>query len=398
MIREIAPNVFAVGVADPDRRHFHGHEMSTAQGTTYNSYLIRDTKEIVLVDTVWPAFTDEFVANIRQVVDPARITTIVCNHAEPDHGGSLAAIKQLAPNAQILCSKRGTESITGWHHADWPLKIVETGQTLDTGTMKLTFIMALMCHWPDSMMVHVGGADGPNILLSNDAFGQHYTAAVFDDQVADGQLWFEAKKYFVNIITPYCRNVTQRLDELDKAGLPPAMIAPAHGVIWRQGVAAVLAAYRRWSAQQTQQRVVVCYDTMYESTRRLADAICDGVADEGLPLTRHHLGVSDQSDVVTDMFGARGYLIGSPVWHMTVLPSVASLLDTLKALAFKGRMAGAFGSFGWQKVNVPVIEERAKVAGIEVPLPGVICQWKPREADLAAARDFGRQFGQKVKQ
>jgi len=411
MIREIAKNVFAVGVADPDRRHFHGHEMTTAQGTTYNSYLIRDTKETVLVDTVWAPLREEFLANLRQVVDPAKITTIVINHAEPDHGGLLAAVKHLAPNARILCSKRGTDSISGWHHADWPLQVVETGQTLDTGSMKLTFIMALMCHWPDSMMVHVGGAqcsnpgapgragtNGPDVLLSNDAFGQHYTSAAFDDEARDGRLWFEAEKYFVNIITPYCRNVAQRLDELQKLALPIKMIAPSHGAIWRRGVAEVVAAYRRWSAQETQQRAVVCYDTMYDSTRRMADAICDGLADEGLPLARHHLAVSDRSDVLTDLFGARGFLIGSPVWHMSLLPTVATLLEDLKALAFKSRLVGAFGSYGWQKANVQLIEARAKAAGFDVPLPGVVCQWKPRAADLEACRAFGRQFAQRVKQ
>ena len=394
MKRQIAEKVFAVGVADPARRTFHGHEMSTAQGTTYNAYLIVDEKETVLVDTVYAPFTEQLLKNIREVIDPARITVIVANHAEPDHSGALAAVKAVAPSARILCSKRGTDSLTGWHHAAWPLETVDTGDTLDTGTMKLTFIMAMMCHWPDSMMVHVGG---PNVLLSNDAFGQHYTAAMFDDQAADGRLWFETEKYFVNIITPYCRNVTQRLDEIAALALPIKMIAPAHGTLWRKGVADILAAYRRYAEQRTEKRVVVCFDTMYDSTRRLAESMAAGLCDEGVPHTVHHLPTSDRSDVLTDMFGARGFLIGSPTWHMNVLPTVATLLEDLKTLRFKDRLVGAFGSYGWQKINVDIIQKRAKEAGFEVPLDGVPCQWKPRQAELDKAREFGRAFARRVK-
>jgi flavorubredoxin len=254
-----------------------------------------------------------------------------------------------------------------------------------------------MCHWPDSMMVHVGSAGGPGVLLSNDAFGQHYTSAFFDDEAADGRLWFEAEKYFANIISPYCRNVLQRLDELEKLALPIGLIAPSHGTVWREGAAEVLAAYRRWAEQRTEPRAAVCYDTMYESTRQMADAACAGLADQGIAYTLHHLPSSDRSDVLTDLFGARGFLIGSSTWHMNVLPTVATLLEDLRTLRFKDRLVGAFGSYGWQKANVAIIERRAAEAGLDVPVPGVACRWKPRGADLESCRAFGREFAGHVK-
>lgn len=396
MITRIANNVYSVGVSNWDTRTFHGHEMSTARGTTYNAYLIIDEKEIVLIDTVATDFFDEFVANLRTVVDPARITAVISQHAEPDHGGSLGLIKQLAPGARIFCSKRGTDSIPGHHHpAEWPLNVVDTGDTLDCGAMKITFFMAAMCHWPDSMMSHLGG---PDILFSNDAFGQHFaTPALFDDQSEAEKLWFEAEKYFCNIIMPYGRNVLNRLDELEKLALPVKMIAPSHGAIWRKQIGEILQAYRRWAAQQTDERVVIAYDTMYESTRHLADAITEGLRDENLPYSRHHAAVTDRSDLLTDMFGARGLLFGSPTWQMTVLPSIATLLEDLKTLRFKNRLVGAFGSYGWQKSCVQNIEQRARDAGLEVPVEGVAAQWRPCEQDLELARQFGRRFAQAVK-
>jgi len=394
MIRQIAPNLYSVGVVAGDLRTFHGHEMSTPRGTSFNSYLIIDEKETVLVDTVGEEYVSELLDHIRAIVDPVKITAIVSNHSEPDHGGGLAAIKAQAPNAAIICSHRGAESIPGHHHQDWPLRVVKTGDTLDTGRMKLTFFMASMCHWPDSMMTHVGG---PDVLLSNDAFGQHYgLPALYDDEDRSGQLWFEAEKYYANIIAPFGRNVLARLDEFAALGLKVNLIAPSHGLIWRRGIAEILAAYRKWASYETAKRVVIAYDTMYESTRRLADAIADGLAAEAVPFNRYHLAVSDRSDVLADIFGSRGLLLGSPTWQGACLPTVASLLDSIKALKFKNISVGAFGSYGWQKASVQMIEQRAADAGLAVPLPGLACSWRPRPADLEAARLFGRDFARAV--
>lgn len=394
MVQKIADRLYAVGVTDPERRTFHGHEMSTAQGTTYNAYLIVDEAETVLVDTVYPPMTDQLLANIREVVDPSQISVIVTNHAEPDHGGALAAVKRLAPDARIIASKRGAETIPGWHHADWPVETVATGDKLETGTMTLTFIMAMMCHWPDSMMVHVGG---PNVLLSNDAFGQHFTHARFDDQADPDDLWFETAKYYVNIIGPYGRNVSARLKELGEIGLPIDMIAPSHGAVWRSKAPEVLAAYRGYASQATERRCVVCFDTMYDSTRRMAEVMAETLEAEGVPVHLYHMPTSDRSDVLTDMYGARAFLIGSSTWHMNVLPTIGTLLEDLRTLRFKNRIVGAFGSYGWQKLNVETIETRASEAGLDVPLDGVLVQWKPADEDLERCRAFAREFAEKVK-
>jgi flavorubredoxin len=277
--------------------------------------------------------------------------------------------------------------------------VVATGDTLETGTLRLTFIQAMMCHWPDSMMTHVGSADGgagPAVLLSNDAFGQHFTRAAFDDAADAAELWFEAEKYFVNIISPYCRNVQQRLKELGDLGLPVRMIAPSHGVIWRRDVAKVIDAYGRWAAQRTEPRCVICFDTMYDSTRRMAEAVAEGLAAAGVAQRTFHLPTSDRSDVLPHLYGARGILVGSSVWHMNVLPSVATLLEDLKTLRFQKRLVGAFGSYGWQKLGAGIIEARAREAGYEVPLDGVMAHWKPRHEDLQACREFGEAFGERV--
>jgi anaerobic nitric oxide reductase flavorubredoxin len=144
MITELKPNVFWVGKVDWGIRKFHGHELSTHHGSTYNAYLILD-EHVTLVDTVWNPFQDDLLQSIREVVDPARIEYVVANHAEPDHSGSLPALMRHCPKATVVVSKRGLESIPGHYHASWNFMPVATGHRLGLGRTELTFIEARCC-------------------------------------------------------------------------------------------------------------------------------------------------------------------------------------------------------------------------------------------------------------
>ncbi|MFH1086442.1 MAG: MBL fold metallo-hydrolase, partial [Chloroflexota bacterium] len=173
MVTELMPGVYWVGAVDWGIRTFHGHEYSTHRGTTYNAYLIVDD-QIALVDTVWGPFTEELLANIRQVVDPARINYMVANHAEMDHSGGLPAVMRAAPGAQVLVSPRGAASVEGHYHEPWRFQAVRTGESVSLGQTSMVFIEAPMLHWPDSMFTYL---QGRALLMPNDAFGQHYATA-----------------------------------------------------------------------------------------------------------------------------------------------------------------------------------------------------------------------------
>ena len=150
MVIELKEGVYWVGVVDWALRKFHGHELSTHRGSSYNSYLIVDEK-VVLVDTVWAPFQDQLVENIREVVDPAKIDFIVANHAEVDHSGSLPAVMKQVSNSTVIVSLRGRESVEGHFHQPWNFKVVKTGEKINIGQYELVFIEAPMLHWPDSM-------------------------------------------------------------------------------------------------------------------------------------------------------------------------------------------------------------------------------------------------------
>jgi anaerobic nitric oxide reductase flavorubredoxin len=390
---KIAENVYWVGIVDWAIRHFHGHELSTHRGTSYNSYLILDEKK-VLVDTVWDPFQDEWLDVLRQVVDPATIDIVVANHAEPDHSGGLPAILRHCPSATVIVSKRGAESIPGHYHQKWNFKTVGTGDRVNIGSSDLVFVEAPMLHWPDSMFTYLTGR---NILMPNDAFGQHLASEFrFNDQVDQEELREEALKYFVNILTPFSAQVTKKIEEVLALGLPVDMIAPSHGILWRKDPLQIVRKYQQWAAQAPEKRAVILYDTMWQATRRMAEAIGDGLLAEGVAYKILHMAVTDRNDALVEVFRSKAVLVGSPTVNNGLLPSLMPILEEIKGLKFKNKIGAAFGSYGWSGEGVRLIEQHLAACKIPPVAPGVLAKWQPTADDLEKCKALGRAVAQAV--
>ncbi|MDM7279128.1 MBL fold metallo-hydrolase, partial [Klebsiella pneumoniae] len=130
-------NILWVGQRDWEVRDFHGTEYKTLRGSSYNSYLIREEKN-VLIDTVDHKFSREFVQNLRREIDLADLDYIVINHAEEDHAGALTELMMQIPDTPIYCTANAIDSINGHHHhPEWNFHVVKTGDTLDGTVAKL---------------------------------------------------------------------------------------------------------------------------------------------------------------------------------------------------------------------------------------------------------------------
>ncbi|MBM3316933.1 MAG: MBL fold metallo-hydrolase [Candidatus Eisenbacteria bacterium] len=395
MVVEIAPRVYWVGVVDWDIRRFHGHELSTHRGTSYNAYLILDEK-IALVDTVAAPFAGRLLESIRELVDPARIDYVIANHAELDHAGALPEVMREAPQASLIVSRRGAESIPGHHHRPWPIRAVRTGERLSLGQDELLFVEAPMLHWPDSMFTYLAGR---RLLMPNDAFGQHYAAGrLFNDEVDGQELLQEARKYYANILTPFSAQVLKKIDELLALELPVSMIAPSHGVLWREDPLQIVRQYQAWARQEPQKRAVIVQDTMWGATTRLAEAIGDGLTAEGVPYKIFHAAVTDRNDVLAEVLGAGALVVGSPTINQGMLGTITVLLEDLAHLKFHVPIGGAFGSYGWGGESVKAIAERLAACGLRLPADPLRVQWQPRAEDLAAAASLGRAVGAAVRE
>lgn len=388
---KINDNVTWVGKIDWELRKFHGDELSTHKGSSYNSYLIQDEKT-VLIDTVWHPYDKEFVGNLKKEVDLNEIDYIIALHGEIDHSGSLVELMKEIPEVPIYCTSNGVKSIKGQYHQEWNFIEVKTGDILDIGKNKLKFIEAKMLHWPDTMFAYM---EGDNILFSSDAFGQHYASELmYNDLVDQHELYYEAMKYYTNIITPFSSFVEKKIEELVKMNIPIDMICPSHGIIWRDNPLQIVNTYMDWAKGYKEDQITIFYDTMWNGTRHMAEAIAEGIkeADDKVDLKLYNVSKTDKNDVATEIFKSKAVIAGSPTVNKGILSSMSGMLDLIKGLQFKGKKAAAFGTYGWSGEAVKELNELLKKAGFELVDEGIREKWNPDEVALARCREFGKNF------
>jgi len=396
MAFKIKDNITWVGKTDWELRKFHGEELSTHRGSSYNSYLVREEKT-VLIDTVWGPFDREFVQQLKQIIDLKKIDFVVANHGETDHSGSLPELMREIPGTPIYCTANAVKSLKGQYHQDWNFKVVKTGDKLNIGKKDLIFVEAPMLHWPDSMFCYL---TGDNVLFSNDAFGQHFCSELmYNDLVDQCELFQEAIKYYANILTPFSMLVDKKIKEVLALNLPVDMICPSHGIMWRKDPLQIVNKYVQWANSYQENQITIIYDSMWTGTRRMAEAIAEGVksADSGTVVKLFQCARSDKADIITEIFKAKAIIVGSPTVNRGILSAVGGILEEVKGLGFKNKKAAAFGAYGWSGESAKIITEKLKEAGLEVLQEGIRVNWYPSAQDLESCISFGKEIAVKVK-
>jgi flavorubredoxin len=390
---EIRKGIYWVGAIDWSVKSFHGHTYTTQRGTTYNAYLIVDEK-ITLVDTVYGPFANEMIEKIRDIVPPEKIDYVIANHVETDHSGALSELMKLCPKAKVVGTAKCKKGLYKHYYGNWDFQIVKTGDSLKLGKRTLSFVEAPMIHWPDSMFTY---CPEEKLLLPNDAFGQHYaTSERFDDEVNQSELMDEATKYYGNILWPLSSMILRKLEEVMKMGISIDMIAPSHGIIWRKDPMKIVNAYLSWAKNENTKKVVIVYETMWGSTARMARSMAEGIADSGVDVKIFDINQSDRTEIISQMLGAKGYLIGSSTHDNCMLPNIAGFLELLKGLKPKGRCAAAFGSYGWAGGAVNSIEDIIKTAGISIVLAPISFKYVPDQNEMKSCYDYGKEFVSKL--
>lgn len=389
MNRMIVDGIHWVGYVDWNIRDFHGYV--TDRGSTYNAYLIED-REPALIDTVKAPYAADLLGHISERMNPADLRWVVCNHAEPDHSGSLPAVMAAAPHATLVCDAKCKAILDMYYDTSgWRFKIVQTGDTLPLGKRTLEFIETPMAHWPESMATWI---PQDRLLFSMDAFGQHYaTSGRFDDEVQESVLFFEAKTYVANILMLYSGPVTKAVAAVRR--LDPAVICPSHGVVWRSKVREMLDLYDQWDVCQPVRKVLVMYDTMWKSTEMMAQAIVEGALAEGGPavdVKLFHVRATTGTRLATEMLDAAAFAAGSPTLNGTLMPAVADALTYLKGLRPARKAGFAFGSYGWGRGGPEEVEQFLQAMKVELLRPMLKLQFKPSAAGLEECREAGRRL------
>lgn len=382
-----------VGAIDWNLRDFHGFE--TPRGSTYNAYLVKGEDKVALVDTVKVPFVPELLERVRSVVELEAVDYIVVNHVEPDHNGGLRLVMQACPNAKVVASAGGVRGVAEYHGPDLELSAVGPDDVLDLGGLTLRFMPMPMVHWPDSMFTY---CPERSCLMPNDAFGQHIASASrFADEVGLDFAIEELITYYANILMPLGPQVSKAIEKVVASGWAPKTIAPSHGVTWRErDIPTLLETYGRCTSGDTYDKLVIAYGTMWGSTDILARHIADGAIEAGAEVKLFDLASTPYAHVTRHVFDARALLVGSPTLHHGMLHRPAGYLQYLAGLKPKDKMAGAFGSYGWSSGATRQISARFEEMGLEMPLGDLTCKYAPSAEELAAAREWGRKFGEIV--
>jgi flavorubredoxin len=387
---EIKQDIYWVGGIDWDIRNFHGY--TTQRGTSYNAYLIKDEK-ITLVDTVKHYLFDEMLSRVKDIVDPTKIDYVISNHVEMDHSGSLLKILEVCPNATIIASIRGEKGLKRHYKKDLKFKAVKSGDTLNIGKRTLHFVEIPMVHWPDSMVTY---SPTDKLLLPNDAFGQHIASSErFDDELDWGILREEAAKYYANIVMPYGSQVEKTLGALSTLDID--MIASSHGIIWRSHIPDILREYTKWAQYQTDNKALIVYDSMWESTKKIAYALWEGLEESGIKVTIRDLKNNHISDIITDVLSSKMILIGTPTLNNTMLPTMGEFLTYLKGLKPKNRIGFVFGSFGWGGQAVGEVQKILGEIPWETPIENININYIPDDKELLKTKEIGKKLAQYLK-
>lgn len=378
---EIKKGIYWVGAIDWSLRSFHGYK--TKEGSTYNAYLIVDEK-IVLIDTVKADMSEELLERVSKIVDPAKIDYLISNHVEMDHSGAIPEVMKVAKNAKVVTSSpQGLNGLKSHYGDKYDYMTVKSGDTLNIGSKTLSFVQTPMLHWPDNMVTY---CEEDKVLFSNDAFGQHYASASrFDDETAPlSAIMTEAKLYYANILMPFGAQIKKAYEVVSSLDID--VIAPSHGIMWRSHINEILESYETWGWNKTKNNAVVVFDSMWESTEKIAHTIVEAFIDKGVNAKYYDLKYSENSDIISDVLTAEYVVVGSPTLNNNMLPEVASFLTYLKGLAPRGvsnsKKAFAFGSYGWGGQSIKQVEDELKLCNFDIVMPMVRVQYVPSSEDL----------------
>jgi flavorubredoxin len=383
-----------IGALDPNLRTFD-IILKTANGTSYNAYVVRGSEGVAIIDTVKESFSNDFFARLESVARYDEIKVIVLNHLEPDHTGALPELMRRAPQAQLYISQKAQSMLKALLKQDaFDFTPVMTGDKVSLGDRTLEFLHTPYLHWPDTQCTYLMEE---NTLFSGDVFGCHFCdARLFNDEVGDFRFSFEY--YYAHIMRPFKDFVNKALVLIEP--LPLNKIYPAHGPLLRDQPQRYVQRYHELSRSPFQSEIsagektlLIFYISSYGNTRRMAEAIYEGAMSvEHVRVSLYDLEGSEIAPFVDLIEGADGIVFGTPTINGDAVKPVWDLLSSLAVINLKSKLGGVFGSYGWTGEGVKMVEDRLRGLKLRVPIPGIRIKLIPTEEEIESCREFGHEL------
>ena len=353
---DITHDVKWIGVLDYDIKTFD-IVMSTEYGTTYNSYFINAEKKTI-IEVAKEKFSETYLGKLRSVTEPAEIQYIVLDHTEPDHSGSLRLLLELAPSATVVGSGNAIRYLEDIVNVPFKSLIVKEGDTLDLGNKTLRFISAPNLHWPDSIYTLLVE---DKVLFTCDSFGAHYCSA---DMFSDfSEKYTRAFKYYFDVILkPFSRFMIRAIDRIKPLDID--FICPGHGPVHRENIGKALdlsekdaVEYQKLSMDRDHRNILITYISAYGYTREAAEYIAEGILDnKDISVDITDIENISSEELESKMIMADGLLVGSPTINQNTLLPVYKLFALINPIRDKGKLGGAFGSYGWSGESPKIIQ------------------------------------------
>jgi NADH oxidase (H2O-forming) len=396
---DITSDVKWIGVLDYDIRTFD-IVMHTEMGTTYNSYFINAEKKAI-VEVAKEKFSDTYFKKLRSVTDPAEIQYIILDHTEPDHSGGLRLLLDLAPSATVVGSGNVIRYLEDIVNKPFKSLVVKDGDTLDLGNKTLRFISAPNLHWPDSMLTYL---IEDKILFTCDVFGAHYCTPELYSNFSEN--YIESYKYYFDIImSPFSRFMLKTIEKVKSLELD--FICPGHGPIHKEeniGKAIELSEvyarqYLQVICEKSQMNILIAYVSAYGYTKEAAHLIAEGILEnKGITVDITDIENIELGELGAKIMMADGLLVGSPTINQNTLLPVYKLFALINPIRDKGKLAGAFGSYGWSGEASKIILENLRILKLKVLDETAAFKFSPGSNKKEYLKDFGRKFSQKYLQ
>ncbi|MBL4932331.1 FprA family A-type flavoprotein [Clostridium paridis] len=388
-VEKLRENIYWVGVKDAKLRVFD-IIMETKKGTTYNSYVIDDEK-VAVVDTVKNGFYDEFKENLKEVIGDKKVDYVIVQHTELDHSGSLIKLIEDYPDVTIVGSKAAINYLKNILNREF--NYIEAKEDLSLGKTTLKFISAPNLHWPDTIFTYV---EELNFLFTCDFTGCHYCPAG-SISAAFGDEYFEEMKYYFDcIMGPFKKFVNMGLDKIKD--LKFDIIAPSHGPVHVNHVQKFLDLYREWAKiEAVEKNVQIFYISAYGNTEHMANYLAEKISAKGIKTEVHEITTMPLEEAAALIERSNGFLIGSPTINQDAVKPSWDLLSLVNPIINRGKVAAAFGSFGWSGEGVPMLTERLKSLKLKVNHPGLKFTFVPSDEDYKNADELAEQFAELVK-